>query len=81
MFAGLLSVPGFSDWFIPEQKKRKVLKMSVFSVNLYTNEGVPIDSCVCDDICAAEDWLRERLTPSLYGEILQDGEIISECSI
>lgn len=55
--------------------------MSVFSVNLYTNYGVPIDSCVCDDICSAEDWLRERLTPSLYGEILQDGEIIFECSI
>lgn len=55
--------------------------MSVFSVNLYTNEGEPLDCCVFDDICLAEDWLRERLTPSLYGEILQDGEIVAECSI
>lgn len=56
--------------------------MSIYTANLYTNDGEPIDSCVFDDdICAADDWLRERLTPSLYGEILQDGEIVSECSI
>lgn len=55
--------------------------MSIYTANLYKNDGDPIDCSIFDDICAAEEWLGERLTPSLYGEILQDGEIIAECSI
>lgn len=52
----------------------------MITANLYHN-GMLIDFDTFDDRGAADDWLRERLTPSLYGEILQDGEIISECSI
>lgn len=48
--------------------------------NLYHN-GMLIDFDTFEDRGAADDWLGERLTPSLYGEIVQNGEIIAECGI